>query len=84
MMQLRPSDSRGFADHGWLLERHSFSFGDYFKLDAIRYAEGQPFVRLWRDGAWRDQPVTLGAQGEGGVGVRVDARTEDDLAVMTK
>ena len=30
MMQLRPSDSRGFADHGWLLARHSFSFGDYF------------------------------------------------------
>lgn len=29
MMQLRPSDSRGFADHGWLLAHHSFSFGDY-------------------------------------------------------
>lgn len=30
MMQLRPGDSRGIADHGWLLSRHSFSFGDYF------------------------------------------------------
>jgi redox-sensitive bicupin YhaK (pirin superfamily) len=29
MIQLRPSASRGHADHGWLLARHSFSFGDY-------------------------------------------------------
>ena len=30
MIQLRPSDARGFADHGWLLARHSFSFADYY------------------------------------------------------
>ena len=30
MIQLRPSASRGFADHGWLVARHSFSFADYF------------------------------------------------------
>ncbi len=29
MIQLRPSDARGQADHGWLVARHSFSFGDY-------------------------------------------------------
>ncbi len=29
MITLRPSESRGFADHGWLVARHSFSFGDY-------------------------------------------------------
>lgn len=30
MIDLRPSDSRGFADHGWLVARHSFSFADYY------------------------------------------------------
>jgi redox-sensitive bicupin YhaK (pirin superfamily) len=30
MIQLRPSAARGFADHGWLLARHSFSFADYY------------------------------------------------------
>lgn len=30
MIQLRPSSARGYADHGWLVARHSFSFADYF------------------------------------------------------
>jgi len=30
MIHLRPSASRGFADHGWLVARHSFSFADYY------------------------------------------------------
>ena len=30
MIQLRPSDARGQADHGWLQARHSFSFADYY------------------------------------------------------
>jgi hypothetical protein len=29
VIQLRPDASRGFADHGWLVARHSFSFADY-------------------------------------------------------
>ena len=29
MIQLRPSAERGYADHGWLRARHSFSFADF-------------------------------------------------------
>ena len=29
MITLRPSSSRGYANHGWLDSWHSFSFGEY-------------------------------------------------------
>jgi hypothetical protein len=34
---LRPSQDRGFADHGWLKSFHSFSFADYFDPKNVQF-----------------------------------------------
>jgi len=34
-----PADSRGFADHGWLKAKHSFSFANYHNPDRMHFGK---------------------------------------------
>ena len=45
MIELRPFDTLGGADHGWLNARHQFSFADYHH--PARESWGN--LRVWND-----------------------------------
>ena len=37
MIQIRKSEERGHANHGWLESRHSFSFADYYNPERVQF-----------------------------------------------
>ena len=45
MIEVRPFEQLGGANHGWLAARHHFSFAEYY--DPKRMAWGQ--LRVWND-----------------------------------
>ena len=45
MIELRPFDSLGTADHGWLKAKHHFSFASYYDPENM----GHGALRVWND-----------------------------------
>lgn len=37
MIEFIPSESRGYADHGWLKAKHTFSFADYHNPERVHF-----------------------------------------------
>ena len=45
MIDLRPFETLGGADHGWLDAKHHFSFADYHDLKRMSWGA----LRVWND-----------------------------------
>ena len=45
MIDVRPFNSLGHADHGWLNARHHFSFANYYDPDRVHWGD----LRVWND-----------------------------------
>lgn len=45
MIEVRPFNSLGHADHGWLNARHHFSFADYYEPSRVHWGA----LRVWND-----------------------------------
>lgn len=45
MITVRPFDSLGHADHGWLNAKHHFSFAEYFDPERVHWGA----LRVWND-----------------------------------